>query len=121
MLQRSLADLSVDEADAIFRSLHSSRCAFSLNPLERDWLDLLHAVGRRDPAGMIAGARRVLVEPRALSAPAVRYAVAAGMLGALAQGDVAGASEVWTRYGSSIAVADDLLLRTLVARTGIAQ
>ena len=121
VLQRSLADLSVDEADAIFRSLHSSRCAFSLNPLERDWLDLLHAVGRRDPAGMIAGARRVLVEPRALSAPAVRYAVAAGMLGALAQGDVAGASEVWTRYGSSIAVADDLLLRTLVARTGIAQ
>jgi uncharacterized membrane-anchored protein len=48
---------------------------------------------------------------------ALHYAVAAGMLGALAQGDAAGAREIWMRHGHSIRADDDLLLRVLVART----
>jgi spermidine synthase len=119
VLQRSLADLSSDEADAIFRSIDSGRCGDGFRPFERDWLGLLHAVGRRDAPGMVAAAGQVLVEERELSAPSVHYAVAAGMLGALAQGDMTGAREIWVRYGQSIPVTDDLLLRALVARAEV--
>jgi len=117
VLQRSLSELSLDEADAIFQSIESGRCAPALSRLEREWFDLLHAVGLRDPAGMEAGARQVLSHPGELSPPAVRYAVAAGMLGAITRGDLAGAREIWSRHGGSIPSSGELLLRMLVERS----
>jgi hypothetical protein len=40
------------------------------------------------------------------------------MLGSLAQGDAAGARQLWLREGRSLEMEDDLLLRVLVARSG---
>jgi len=117
VLQRSLSELSLDEADAIFQSIESGRCAPVLSRLEREWFDLLHAVGLRDPAGMEVGARLVLSHQGELSPPAVRYAVAAGMLGAITRGDLAGAREIWSRHGGSIPSSGELLLRMLVERS----
>jgi len=116
VLQRSLADLSADEADRIFHSLESGRCSPALSGLEQEWFELLHAIGRRDAAGMENGAQRVLSYPLDLSPGALRYAVAAGMLGAITRADLTGAGEIWARHGSSIHLRDDLLLRVLVAR-----
>jgi hypothetical protein len=118
VLQRSLSELSLDEAEAIFQSIESGRCAPALSRLEREWFDLLHAVGLRDPAGMEAGARLVLSHQGELSPPAVRYAVAAGMLGAITRGDLAGAREIWSGHGGSIPSSGELLLRMLVERSG---
>jgi hypothetical protein len=39
------------------------------------------------------------------------------MLGSIAQKDLAGARELWSREGGSIDLTDDLLLRVLVARS----
>ena len=118
MLQGTLADVSVDEANGIFRALESNRCAASFSPFERRWLGLLHAVGRRDAAAMRAGALDALSRPEELSPQALHYAVAAGMLGSVAVDDLAGAREIWERSGGSIRAEDSLLLRILVARSG---
>jgi spermidine synthase len=117
VVQRSLSELSLDEAEAIFQSIESGRCAPALSRLEREWFDLLHAVGLRDPAGMEAGAKLVLSHQGELSPPAIRYAVAAGMLGAITRGDLAGAREIWSGHGGSIPSSGELLLRMLVERS----
>ena len=116
VLQRCLPDLSADEADAIFNALESGGCAPRVLGMERDWLELLHSVGARDPAGMASGARKLLAQPAGMSAPAVRYAVAAGMLGSIVRGDLAGARELWSRHGGGVPLSDDWLLRMMVAR-----
>ena len=117
VLQRSLSDLSADEADAIFHSLGSGRCPPALSGPEQEWFELLRAIGRRDAPGMENGARLVLSHPSDLSPGALRYAVAAGMLGAITRADLTGAGEIWAQHGGSIHSSDDLLLRVLVARS----
>jgi hypothetical protein len=118
VLQHALPSLSEDEANEIFRSMEDGPCAGGFSDFERDWLLLLRAVGRRDAAGMVAAARAALSREADLSPPTLHYAVAAALLGSIAQGDVAGAREIWSRSGKSIPVEDDLFLRTLVARIG---
>ena len=118
VLQYTVPELSIQEVEAIFRELGSGPCAASFPPVERQWLTLLRAVGWRDGAGMASAARRLLSTEPVLSPQSRHYAVAAGMLGALAQGDPAGAREIWSRFGTPIASDRDLLLRTLVTRAG---
>jgi len=102
--------------NGVFRSLDASRCAASFSDFERRYLGLLQAVGRRDAAAMRALALDALSRPQELSAPALHYVVAAGMLGSLALDDAAGARQVWAKSGGAVRMEDDLLLRTLVAR-----
>lgn len=118
VLQHVVPDLSIQEVDAIFRELGSGACAASFSPVERQWLTLLRAVGWRDGAGMTSAARKLLSMEPVMSPPSRHYAVAAGMLGAIAQGDPAGAREIWSRFGGSIASDRELLLRMLVTRSG---
>ena len=121
VLQHVVPDLSIQEVDAIFRQLGSGPCAVSFSPVERQWLTLLRAVGWRDPAGMASASQKLLSMEGVLGPQARHYAVAAGMLGAIAQGDSATARGIWLQYGGSIDKSRALLLRTLVTRSGVAR
>jgi hypothetical protein len=79
---------------------------------------VLEAVGRRDGRQTAATSRAVLAAQPRLDPGSRRFLVTAGMLGSLAQDDIAAARDLWLREGRSIGLSDDLLLRVLVARSG---
>lgn len=114
--QSMLAELTKNDLEPIWHAVHA--CEASLSARDREWVGVLEAIGRRDGPRAAARSRAVLAgEPR-LDPGARRFLVTAGMLGSLAQGDVAAARELWLQEGRLIELADDLLLRVLVARTG---
>ena len=78
---------------------------------------MLEAIGRRDGRETAAASRAVLAAEPRLDPASRRFLVTAGMLGSLAQGNVTDARDLWLREGRSIELADDLLLRVLVARS----
>ena len=109
--------LTPRELQALWDWLESGRCAGSLSPPERAWLDLLKAVGARDGPRMAETGRTLLDQAQGLPPDAISYLVSVAMLGSLAQGDRAGALQLWSRYETALGTRDDLLLRLLVAES----
>jgi hypothetical protein len=114
-----LAQLTPGDLGAIWHAVRA--CGASLSARDREWLAVLEAIGRRDGARAAAAARAALAAEPRLDRGSRRFLVTAGMLGSLAQGDVAAARNLWAIEGASISLEDDLLLRVLVARSGIDQ
>ncbi len=123
----SLFDVSVNmipylspyELGAFWRVLESAPCAPKLTAQERQWVTLFKAVGNRDASRMAITARTLLGNVNPSQLAAVRYLVASGMLGSLAQGDRAGSYELWSKY-KSMMLGDnqtDLLFRLLAAES----
>jgi hypothetical protein len=112
-----VADLTTDDLDAVWWKLSSSGCPRRFSAQDRNWIALLHAIGRRDGARMAEAAQQLLAAEPDLGATSKRYLVAAGMLGSIAQGRPAEASELWARHQGSLGHDPDLLLRVLVARS----
>lgn len=108
------------ELDAVWEALASGPCAASLTPAERQWISLFKAAGKRDGAAMARDAQALLASGMAMPPAAVKYLVASGMLGHLAQGDRPEALRLWTKYGSEIfgSGEPDLLFRLLAAESG---
>jgi hypothetical protein len=119
--QAMVTDLSVPDLEAVWRALFASDCARQFSTQDREWLTFLKAIGRRDAWGMASGARHLLAVESDLPIPSKRYLVAAGMLGSIALEDRVGARLLWSRYGTSIPIRDDLLLQVLVARASLAR
>jgi hypothetical protein len=59
----------------------------------------------------------LLSQSQGLPPDAISYLVSVAMLGSLAQGDRAGALQLWSRYEKALGTRDDLLLRLLVAES----
>jgi spermidine synthase len=112
-----IPELSPAELEAIWRQIETGPCAAHLDARGRAWLALLRACGERAPDRMHAAAVALLSQETGLRAHSARYAVAAGMLGAIGAGETASARDLWSTYGNGIESADELLLRTLVARS----
>jgi len=110
-----LAELRPRDLETIWSAVHG--CDQSLSARDREWLVVLESIGRRDGKQTAAASRAVLAAEPRLDSASRRFLVTAGMLGSLAQGDVAAARNLWLREGRSIELADDLLLRILVARS----
>ncbi len=111
--------LSPSELGQFWKALESAPCASKLTIRERQWINLFKAVGDRDASRMALTARSLLgtINPSLLAA--VRYLVAAGMLGSLAEGDRAGAYSLWSKYEAAMPGDDqtDLLFRLLAAES----
>jgi spermidine synthase len=123
----SLFDVSVNmipylspfELQAFWKALESGRCAAKLTGQEMQWVTLFKAVGNRDASQMAIAARTVLGNVNQSQLAAIRYLVASGMLGSLAQGDKAESYRLWSKYkammfGNS---QTDLLFRLLTAES----
>ncbi len=109
--------LTPSELEPFWKTLESGRCAATSSPLERQWYNLFRAVGKRDAARMLEGARTLLASQKDLSPLARRYLLASGMLGALAKGDQGTSQQLWEEYRGITFGKDepDLLFRLLVA------
>jgi len=110
-------ELSPGELEAIWRLIETTPCAAQFTARERAWLAFLRACGDRDPRRMLAAARELLAKEGALRPASARYLVAAGMLGAIAAGESAAALDLWVANKGRLEATEDLLLRTLVARS----
>jgi spermidine synthase len=113
--------LTPAEMDAIWRRLHGESCIVPTSPLERECLDLFKAFGKRDGAKMLESARSLLARVDAFDPNARKFFLVTGMLGALAQGDRAESSRLWSQYGTTILgnKEPDLLLRLLLAESSV--
>jgi predicted membrane-bound spermidine synthase len=119
---KMVAYLTPRELDAVWRTLESGPCARSLSATERNWLSLFKAVGKRDAQAMVSAAHIILDGGQPLPRQMLQYGVAAGMVGALGQGDREGAYRFWSAHGSGLLDTTDgphLLFRMLAAGSAL--
>ena len=113
--------LTTTELDRVWKSLESGQCLRSQTSLESQWYRMFKAVGRRDVAEMLEGARDLFKNWHQLTSVEQKYLVAAGMLGALAQGNRPEAHRLWSQYKTALFgnSEPDLLFRLLAAEANV--
>jgi spermidine synthase len=111
--------LTPAELERIWRAPEAGPCAASLSVLDKQFVALFSAIGRRDAAGMADGARMLLAQQEGLSPRIAQYVAASGMLGSLMQGKKDEAYQLWTQYKTRMfgATEPNLLFRLLVAES----
>jgi hypothetical protein len=107
--------LSAEEAKAVWDRIERSSCGPRTGSSERQWIELMRAVGRRAAADMARLAEILLAKPSDLPAGHRQYLLAAAMAGHLAQGKRAEAVALWTRYPKDADFSEDIGLRLLYA------
>ena len=107
------------ELEGIWHALEAGPCAGSLSVLDRQVLNLLKGVSRRDSGAMADSARILLERPDRLGPATMKYVITSGMLGHLMQGKRKESYQLWTRYRPLLAGTGerDLLFRLLVAES----
>ncbi|MDH3513548.1 MAG: spermidine synthase [Gammaproteobacteria bacterium] len=88
--------LKPSETDAIWRRFRSSDCHRRLPALQQDMFALWGAVGRRDAPKMAFFAEKILNSGEVKRKPEIRYLLATGMLGNLADNKPEKAYHLWT-------------------------
>jgi spermidine synthase len=107
--------LSAAEAGSVWDRIERSACSTRLSPEERQWIDMMKAVGRRDAPQMAQLGEALLAKPSQLPPGHRQYLIAAGMTGYLAQGKPAEARALWSRYPQDVEGTNDAGLRLLYA------
>jgi hypothetical protein len=107
--------LSPKEAEMVWDRIDRGACGSRLTPEERQWIDLMKAVGSRAAPDMARLAELLLAQQSDLPAGHRQYLMAAGMAGYLAQGKRAEARALWNRYPKDVAGTSDAGLRLLYA------
>jgi len=107
--------LSANEARTVWERIESGPCSSRVTPDERQWIDLMKAVGIRSAPDMARLAEALLAKPSDLPAGHRQYLTAAGMAGYLAQGKRAEARALWSRYPKDVDKTEDVGLRLLYA------
>ena len=111
--------LRPSELESVWKTLETGPGAPFLTPEERELVSLFKAVGKRDARAMANVAKKFLENRRDAPHKAVEYAVAAGMLGFLTQGDKEKALRLWSDYRPTTFENNksDLLFRLLAANS----
>ena len=107
--------LSPNEAKTVWERIDRGVCSSRLTPGERQWIDLMKAVGNRAAPDMARLAEVLLAKPSDLPSGHRQYLMAAGMAGYLVQGKRAEASALWNRYPKDVDKTEDVGLRLLYA------
>jgi predicted membrane-bound spermidine synthase len=85
------------ELRPLWDRIAAAPCHGAMPAAERRWMALYAAVSARDAAGMVRESRALLEGGGRLVEERAGYAVAAALAGMLAQGDRAGARDLWLR------------------------
>src|SRR6266851_1475762 len=107
--------LSSHDAKMVWERIERGPCSSHVTPDERQWIDLMKAVGNRAAPDMARLAEALLAKPSDLPAGHRQYLMAAGMAGYLAQGKRAEAGALWSRYPKDADKTADVGLRLLYA------
>jgi spermidine synthase len=108
------------ELEPLWPKIEAMPCAAALGGVQRDWLQLAKAVGRRDALSMAEMSTRLLANGEDRSPLRRRYLLAAGMLGDVAAGQYEAARTLWRRLAPLVFDKDppSLMLRILAAHAG---
>ena len=94
-------------ATQVWRSIAASPCGRRLAPREREWIDLLEAIARRDSGAMRGIALKVLSGDEQVVGPPTELAFVAAVAGSICGGDRQGARRLldqqttrWVRQGA---------------------
>jgi spermidine synthase len=111
--------LRPNELDNLWDILEKGACFRTMTLDEREWIALFKAVGRRDAAAMAEISRDILQKKDRLKPAAIRYLVAAGMLGSIVNGDRTQSALLWEQYRHIIAAEKkkELLIDILAAQS----
>src|SRR5258706_13429210 len=107
--------LSSHDAKMVWERIERGPCSSHVAPDERQWIDLMKAVGNRAAPDMARLAEALLAKPTDLPSGHRPYLVAAGMTGYLAQGKPAEAGAPWRPYPADVDRNRDVGLRMLFA------
>jgi spermidine synthase len=107
--------LSPGDAKAVWDRIGRSPCSSRLTPEERQWMELMKAVGERSAPEMARLAEVLLTQTSDLPSGHRQYLLAAGMAGYLALGRRAEAAALWNRYPADADSTADVGLRMLHA------
>jgi len=116
---RMVPYLRSPELDAVWKSLERGRGDSALTPVEKKWVSLFKAAGKRNAQAMVSASAALLEDGLPLHQGATQYAVVSGMLGYLAQGNREGSLQLWRQYGAMLCGNKEpgLLLRLLAAQS----
>jgi len=107
--------LSREEALSLWARLEREPCISGVADEERNWMNLMGAVGRRDAPEMARLGEALLARPSSLPVGHRQYLMAAAMAGYLAQGKRAAARALWNGYPKDVNTTEDVGLRLLHA------
>src|SRR5258708_7571154 len=107
--------LSPDDARAVWERIERGPCSSRVAPDERQWIDLMKAVGNRAAPDMARLAEALLAKPSDLPTGHRQYLMAAGMAGYLPQGQRAEAGARGSRHPKDADKTADVGLRLLYA------
>jgi len=111
---------SPEQLSQILKSIETSSCSKYLSDSQRDFIELIKAVGKKDAAGMAQYSKKLLeqMEKNAVDADLLEYTLSAGMLGDLAVGNIQEAGLLWRKYGPLLPVknAQSITVQLLVTR-----
>ncbi len=105
--------LAPAEAAPVWARFAAASCHAALRDYQRLWIALFEAVAARDGARTASLARQILEGQTDLNADAREYLLVAGMAGAIASADRAGALELWKKNEAQLRGFDKPLLRLL--------
>jgi hypothetical protein len=112
--------LTSSDMEAVWNTLASGPCNALASPQEREWFRLFKAVGTRDAAAMLEGAKTLLAGGNDLSSGLKKYLLGVGMLGAISQGKREESSRLWSEHGVALFDGSNeptLLFRMLAAES----
>jgi len=107
--------LSREEARSLWARLEREPCISGVADEERNWMNLMSAVGGRDAPEMARLGEALLARPSSLPAGHRQYLMAAAMAGYLAQGKRTAARALWSGYPKDVDATQDVGLRLLYA------
>jgi spermidine synthase len=92
--------VSQEQFTRLLHTIETGSCSRRLSSAQRDFIALINAVGKKDPALMAQYSKTLLakMEKRAVDADLMEYVLSAGMLGYLSSGNSQDASILWRKY-----------------------
>jgi spermidine synthase len=110
---------SSEQLTGLLHGIEASPCAKHFSVSQRDFIDLIKAVGDKDSTRMVSYSRKLLeqAENNVQDGDLLEYILSAGMLGCLAAGNTQEADLLWKNYGPLLPPknAQSLTVRLLVS------
>src|SRR6185503_1754074 len=95
---RMIPYLSPAELAVLWSKLEGSRCWADFDPAKKNLIYLYKSVSDRNAHAMVADARAILSDAASWNPAILEYALAAAMLGEIADGQNSQALELWDEY-----------------------
>jgi spermidine synthase len=111
--------LSSAELEPLWNLIESGEHAKQASPRENQWRNLFKSIGRRDALEMYKNSLSLLQVEQGIVSQAQKFLLAAGMTGALAQGDKNASYRLWQEFNIRTFRGNepDLLFRLLLAES----